>query len=84
MAKHNGINFVLVDAIASEAYVTTMVTCLLCESGLIAADLGINEPNDPMEVWAQEFCNAARSIGWSVSKNGSIVCPECNEENERT
>ena len=80
MSEDTKSNFMLVDAIASEAYVSTMITCLLCESDLMAADLGVEEPNDPMERWAQRFCTAAKKAGWSVSTStGAIVCPECND-----
>jgi hypothetical protein len=52
---------------------------LLCENDLMAEDLGLEEPNDPMEVWAQKFCKSAKNAGWSVSENGSIICPECHD-----
>ena len=73
-------NFVLIDAIASEAYISTMVTCLHCEKDLMASDLDIEEPNDPMEKWAEKFGYTAKHKGWSVSPTGSIVCPNCNDE----
>ena len=72
-------DFVLVDAIASEAYLTLMVTCLVCETDLMAADLKMKEANDPMELWAKEFSCAAKKQGWSISNAGSILCPNCND-----
>jgi len=72
-------DFVLIDAIASEAYLTTMVTCLVCEDDLLANDINIEQPNDPMEVWAEKFSSAAKKHGWSVSSTGSILCPNCND-----
>ncbi|MBL4798973.1 MAG: hypothetical protein JKY50_16280 [Oleispira sp.] len=79
MSEDTNSDFVLVDAIASEAYVSTMITCLLCDSDLMASDLGIDEPNDPMETWAQEFCAAAKKTGWAVSSTGAIVCQKCHD-----
>ncbi|WP_148707065.1 hypothetical protein [Marinobacter sp. F3R11] len=80
MAEDTKSEFTLVDAIASEAYVSTMITCLLCERNLMAENLGIEEPNDPMEKWAEGFCTAAKKAGWSVSSStGAIVCPKCHD-----
>ena len=79
MSKEANSDFVLVDTIASEAYVSTMITCLLCESDLMASDLRIDEANDPMDKWAQEFSIAAKGAGWSISNTGAIVCPKCSD-----
>lgn len=73
-------DFVLVDAIASEAFISTMITCLHCEKDLMASDLEIEKPNDPMEKWAETFCRAAKDKGWAITDTGSIVCPKCNDE----
>ena len=72
-------NFDLIDAIVSEAYLMTMISCVLCENDLMASDIDLEEANDPMDVWAEEFSSKARKKGWSVSPLGSIVCPNCNE-----
>ena len=79
LSEDSGSDFVLVDAIVSEAYVTSMISCLLCENHLMAADLGIDEPNEPKEIWAKVFLTAAKNAGWSVSSTGAIICPKCND-----
>ncbi len=79
MTQSSNSNFVLVDAIASEAYLTLMISCLICEIDLMASDLKIKEPNDPMEAWARQFSEAAKKEGWSISSTGSILCPNCND-----
>ena len=74
-------NFILQDAIASEAYLTTMITCLQCERDLMASELKIEEPNDPMEEWAKKFTKAAKGLGWSISPTtGAILCNNCYAE----
>lgn len=70
----------LSDAIASEAYLLVMVSCLLCHRDLIARELAIAEPNDPMEKWAVEFSAAAKEFGWIESKTGAVICPICKED----
>ena len=82
MNTKESINFVLKEAIESEAFVMTMISCVLCECDLMASDLDIEEANDPMEVWAEKFSKAAQRKGWSVSSLGSILCPECCENND--
>lgn len=72
---HN--DFVLVDAIVSEAYLQLMVSCLFCDRALLAEELAIAEPKDPMDKWAEEYSAAAKEAGWVVSQTGSILCPNC-------
>ena len=72
-------DFLLIDAIVSEAYISTMVSCVVCECDLMASDLNLEEAKDPMDIWAKEFEIAAREKGWHVSPHGSIVCPSCKE-----